>query len=175
MKIGLVLLVSLIAINTASANPGFNVVVTPISSTVNPGGTAIYEVTLTAMDILTVEEFANLSVIDLDENPVNWNTEFSDYLFLIGPNKPKRTITLKVNVPDGTPAEEYNLKVKGDGYLPNLSDPTQPDELLGSIESSEFLITVTVTAIPEFPTIAMPIISALGIVFLVSRRKGDSS
>ncbi len=72
VKFGLLLLVSLITINTASANPGFNVVVTPISSVVNPGGTATYLVTVTAIDTLTVEEFVDLSVIDLAGNPISW-------------------------------------------------------------------------------------------------------
>ncbi|AKB28436.1 hypothetical protein MSSIT_1717 [Methanosarcina siciliae T4/M] len=175
MKIGLVLLLSLLTINTASANPGFNVDVETTSSTVGPGGTVTYAVTLTAMDSLTVDEFADLSVIDSAGNPVSWTTEFGDNLFLIGPGSPEKTVTLEVTVPEGTPAGEYQMKVLGEGYLPDLYDPTIPDEFLGSIESSDFPITVTVTQIPEFPTIAVPVISALGIVFLASRRKEGNS
>lgn len=170
MKIGLVLLLSLLTINTASANPGFNVDVETVSSTVGPGGTATYLVTLTAIDSLDVEEFADLSVTvtDPDGNPVSWATTFSDNLFLIGPYPSEKTVTLEVTVPEGTPAGEYQLKVLGEGYLPDLDD-------LGVIESSDFPITVTVTQIPEFPTIALPVISALGIVFLASRRKEGNS
>lgn len=171
MKIGLLLLVSLITINTASANPGFYVDVKTGSSTVNPGGTATYVVTLTAMSTLTEDEFTDLSVIDSHGDPISWTTRFSENLFLIGPSSTEKTVTLEVNVPPGTPVGDYLLKVKGDGYLPDLEDPTKPDMFLGSIESSEFPIIVTVTEIPEFPTIALPLISALGIVLLVSRRK----
>ncbi|AKB36018.1 hypothetical protein MSSAC_1428 [Methanosarcina siciliae C2J] len=177
MKIGLVLLLSLLTINTASANPGFNVDVETTSSTVGPGGTVTYAVTLTAMTALDVEEFADLSVTvtDPDGNPVSWTTTFSDNLFLIGPYPSEKTVTLEVTVPEGTPAGEYQIKILGEGYLPDFIDPTIPDEFLGSIESSEFPITVTVTQIPEFPTIALPAISALGIVFLASRKREGNS
>jgi hypothetical protein len=175
MKIGLILLMGLLTINTASANPGFYVNVETGTSTVNPGGTAIYTVTLTAMDTLTMEEFADLSVTDSDGNPVSWTTEFSENLFLIGPYPSEKTVALEVTVPPGTSAGEYQLKVLGEGYLPDFDDPTIPAKFLGSMESSNFPITVTVTAIPEFPTIVMPVISALGIVFLVSRRKEGNS
>lgn len=174
MRFSLLLLVSLITMSTASANPGFNVYVTPISGAVNPGGVASYSVDLTAMDSLDVEEFAKLSVIDEAGNPVTWDPRFSENSFIIGPYPSEKTVTLELDVPPGTPVGEYTLKVKGDGYLPDPDNPSQPDELLGSIESGEFKIKVTVTAIPEFPTIALPAISALGIVFMMSRRKGGS-
>lgn len=175
IRIGLVLLLGLLTINTASANPGFYVDVETVSSTVGPGGTATYIVTLTAMDSLTEDEFADLSVIDLSGNPISWTTEFGDNLFLIGPSSPEKTITLEVTVPEGTPEGEYKMKVLGEGYLPTTSDPPKPDRFLGAMESSEFPITVTVTQIPEFPTIALPVISALGIVFLASRKREGNS
>lgn len=178
MKLSLLLLVSLLTINVASANPGFNVDVTqPTPSPVNPGGTATYSLTITAMDTLDVEELAELSisVTDPHGNPVTWTPMFSENLFIIGPNSPAKTVTLQVTVPPGTQVGEYLLTVKGNGYLPDGSNPPQPDRFLGSIESSEFPLTVSVTQIPEFPTIAMPLISALGIVFLVSRRKEGNS
>lgn len=178
IKFGLLLLVSLITINIASANPGFNVVVTPMTNMVTPGGTATFSLTLTAMDTLTVEEFADLSVIDSSGNPIGWVTTFGNDNFLIGPYgtaNAEKTVSLAIDVPAGTTVGDYILKVKGDGYLPDYTvDPPIQDTLLGSIESSEFPITVTVTAIPEFPTIAMPIISVLGLVFLISRRKEKS-
>lgn len=174
MRFGLLLLVSLLTINVASANPGFTVAVTPISSTVSPGGTATYSVTLTAMDTLDTQEFAKLSVIDLEGNPISWTTTFSENSFLIGPYPSEKTITLAVDIPPETLVGQYNLKVLGDGYFPDDSDPTTPDTSW-TVESSDFPLTVSVTQIPEFPTIAVPLISALGIVFLVSRRKEGSS
>ncbi|MCK4458401.1 MAG: PEF-CTERM sorting domain-containing protein [Methanosarcinales archaeon] len=164
MKIGLILLVSLIAIGTASANPGFNVVVTPTADTVMPGETATYSVTVIAIDTLTVEEFVELSVIDLDDNPISWDTRFSENLFIISPHQPEKTVTLEIDVPPGTPVGDYLQKVRGDAYLPGM-------EWLGSIESSEFPITVTVTEIPEFSTIAVPVVAVIGLLLLMRRRK----
>jgi|GEM_PF-2815937 len=172
IKLSLLLLVSMITINTASANPGFNVVVTPISSVVNPGGTATFSVTVTAIDTLDIEEFVDLSVVDSGGNPISWTTTFSENSFKIGPYPSEKTVTLEIIVPPGTLAGEYLHKVKGDGFLPDPLDPTQPDRFLGSVESSEFPIMVSVTAIPEFTTIALPVISALGMMLLMSRRMG---
>ena len=171
MKLGLMLLVSLITINVASANPGYYVAVTPISSTVNPGGTATYSVTLSTMDTLTIAEFAELSVIDPNGNPVSWTTTFNENTFLIGPHPAEKTVTLEVSVPPGTPVGEYHMKVKGDGYLPDFDDPTIPDKYLGSMESSDFPITVSVTSIPEFPSVAVPMVAILGIIAIIGRRK----
>lgn len=172
MKLGLLLLVSLITINTASANPGYNVAVTPISSTVSPGGgTTTYSVTLSTMDTLDIEEFAELSVIDLNGNPISWDTTFSENTFLIGPHPVEKTVNLEVKVPEGTPVGEYHLKVKGDGYLPDFNDPNIPDKYLGSMESSDFPITVSVTQIPEFPSVAVPVVAVLGLVAIIGRRK----
>jgi len=171
MKIGLLLIVSLIAIGTASANPGFNVVVTPTTDTVMPGETARYSVTVIAITTLTEEEFVDLSVIDLFGNPISWDTRFSENLFTIGPYPSEKTVTLEIDVPPGTPVGEYLQKVKGGGYLPDPLDPTQPDIFLGEIESSEFPITVTVTEIPEFSTIAVPVVAVIGLLLLMRRKK----
>lgn len=175
VKLSLIVFTIFISTGLASANPGFNIAVTPVTDEVASGGTATFSVTLTAIDTLDVEEFADLSVTDSAGNPIIWVNRFGDDIFLIGPYgsaNAEKTVTLEIDVPAGTTAGDYILKVKGDGYLPDLYDPTIPDTtLLGVVESSEFPITVTVTAIPEFPTIAMPIISVLGLVFLMSRRK----
>lgn len=175
VKLALLVFTIFISTSLASANPGFNIAVTPVTDEVASGGTATFSVTLTAMDSLTIEEFADLSVTDSSGNPISWITTFGNDNFLIGPyGSPdaEKTVTLAIDVPAGTTVGDYILKVKGDGYSPDYSvDPPVPDTFLGSLESSEFPITVTVTAIPEFPTIAMPIISALGIMLLMSRRK----
>jgi uncharacterized membrane protein len=177
LKLGLLLLVSLVTINIASAHPGFTIDVKPISSTVNTGGgTAIYSVTTTAIAGLSQDEFADLSVtiVDPNGNPVNWDTTFSENSLVIGPNSPETTVTMQVQVPPGTSVGDYLLTVNGNGYLPDPSDPTKPDTTW-IVESSNFPLTVSVTSIPEFPTIALPVISVLGLVFMVSRRKGDNS
>lgn len=176
IKIGLVLLLGLLTINTASANPGFTVNVDPVSSTVGPGETATYSVDIKAIEGLDVDEFAvlSISVTDPNGNPVIWTPIFSENSFIIGPDSPEKTVALEVSVPSGTPLGEYILTVRGDGHFPDDSDPTTPDTSW-SVESSEFPLTVSVTQIPEFPTIALPVISALGIVFLASRRKEGNS
>ncbi len=171
IKIFLLLFAGMITISTAGANPGFNVVVSPIASTVMPGEIAKYSVTISAIDTLKEEEFVDLSVVDLAGNQISWNTRFSENRFKIGPYPSEKIVTLEIDVPAGTPVGEYLQKIKGEGYLPDLIDPTQPDTILGVIESSEFPITVSVTQIPEFPTMALPIVSALGIMLLMSRRK----
>jgi len=171
IKIGLLLLVSLIAIGTASANPGFNVVVTPTTDTVMPGETATYSVEVIPITALTEAEFVDLSVIDLDGNPISWDTRFSENLFIIGPHPLGKTVTLEIDVPSGTPVGDYLQKVKGEGYLPDMFDPTVPDTFLGVVESSDFPITVTVTDIPEFSTIAVPVVAVIGLLLLMRRKK----
>jgi hypothetical protein len=175
VKLALLIFTIFISTGLSSANPGFNIAVTPVTDEVASGGTATFSVTLTAIDTLDVEEFADLSVTDSSGTTISWVTTFGNDNFLIGPyGSPdaEKTVTLAIDVPSGTTVGDYILKVKGDGYLPDYSvSPPVPDTFLGSLESSEFPITVIVTAIPEFPTVALPVISVLGLFFLMSRRK----
>ncbi len=171
LKFFLIILASIITINTASA--GFEIGITSSINSVPPGGTAIFELAIDPLSTLTETEYVELIVTDADDNPVSWDNRFNKNMFPVGPFPTGDTANLEVDVPPGTPAGVYYLKIKGNGYLQDLNNPSQPD-LTFVAEDAVIPIYVDVQ-IPEFPTIALPIISALGVVFLMSRRKGRSS
>jgi hypothetical protein len=76
--------------------------------------------------------------------------------------------TLHASLPAGVSAGDYRFVAEG-----NATDPTMPWMPAEDSDSQE-IVVVTEATIPEFPTIALPIISALGIMLLMTRRKGRS-
>jgi hypothetical protein len=166
-KFFLIFLVGILTINTASA--GFEIGITSSANSVPPGGTAIFGVAVNPLTTLTETEYVELSVTDEDDNSLNWNHTFSNNMFPVGPYPAADTANLQIHVPPGTPGGVYYLKIKGNGYLPDPNDPNQPD--LSFIAEDAVIPIYVDVQIPEFPTMAMPIISVLGLVFLMSRRK----
>ncbi len=167
LKLFLIFLAGIITINAASA--GFEIGITSSANSVPPGGTAIFGLAIDPLSTLTETEYVELLLTDANDNPVNWDNRFSKNMFPVGPYPAGDTANLEIDVPPGTPGGIYYLKIKGNGYLPDFNDPARPDL---SFVAEDAVIPIYVDVqIPEFPTIAMPIISALGIVFLMSRRK----
>lgn len=166
LKTFLLFFVVILTINTATA--GFNIDVTSSDNSVSPGGTARYAVAINPIESLDITEYVNIMVNDSSGNPISWDNRFSKNMFPIGPYvdgiTDGDTVNLEIDVPAGTPAGVYYMKITGNGYYDNFIDP----DFIA--ESDEIPIYVDVQ-IPEFPTIAMPIISVLGLVFLMSRRK----
>ncbi len=146
-----------------SAAPGITIDVTPINPQVVPIGTATYSVTVTSSS--TETEIVNLSIV----NPrAGWTYSFSENDFELTPAGTPgatKTVELSITVPAGTPNGDYLHDVRGFAVVPGYE---------GVFDEETFFLNVLTVAIPEFPTIALPIISALGVVFLMSRRKGKS-
>ncbi len=151
---------------------GFNVIVKPIKTKTEQGEIVEFLVTLTANETLAEEEFIELSVIDLDGNPIIWNTRFSDNMFKIGPysdsSRRVKTVNLEIEVPSGADNRDYFLKIKGNGFLPNNTVPTIPDGFLESVESRDIVVTV-----PGFTIIALLVIIIVGMRLSYKRRKGN--
>ncbi len=141
----------------ASATPGITVDVTPVNPQVVPPGTATYSVAVVSSS--TETEKVTLSIV----NPrADWTYSFSENDFLL-PAGGTKTVELSITVPAGTPNGDYFHDVRGFAVVPGFE---------GIFDEDTTFTNVLTTAIPEFPTIALPIISALGLMFLMSRRKG---
>jgi len=82
-----------------------------------------------------------------------------------------RVFPLHVILPVGISEGDYRFVADGRATIPCLPCPL-PQE---TSSDSQEIVVVTDSTIPEFPTIAIPIISILGIMLLMSRRKGKKS
>ncbi len=164
--IKLVIIVTLMIAQSTltSANPGITVDVTPVTPQVAPPGTATYSVTVTSSS--TETERVTLSIV----NPnAAWTYSFSENDFELTPAGTPgatKTVELSINVPRGTPNGDYLHDVRGFAVVPGYE---------GVFDEETFFLNVLTQAIPEFPAIALPIISVLGIMLLMSRRKGKGS
>ena len=86
---------------------------------------------------------------------------------------------------DGTPVAAWSWNDTFDGtgitYTVNVTNNAAPNgnyklRIIVDEDSTEFnegSITVNLTAIPEFPTIALPIAAILGLAFIFQRRKEE--
>ncbi len=156
-----------------TVNGGFNVVVTPVENTVYPGGTATFSVEVVAIDTLDTVEIIDLSVTDMNENPISWTTTFSPDLFPIGPyNDPlqrTKTSTMEIVVPDPF-TQRVNLLIKGEGFYETAPGSEVPDNTF----VAEFAIfPISVAPVPELSTTILTSVELLGIVFVSRKYKGD--
>lgn len=157
-KYGIILLIAfLLNVLVAQADPGIVVSVDAIVNTVAPGGTATYKVRVQSI----TDELEHI-VLSIDNPRVGWTYTFSQSEFDLDPGATVE-VDLSITVPVGTSIGTYYHDVKGDAYLPGF-------EFLGSVETSTYTNVETI-AIPEYPTIALPVMIVLGLVFGVSRIK----
>lgn len=166
----LLVLLGLITVN--AANAGFNLVVTPVDNIIAPGETARFSVEVVAIDTLDTVEIINLTVTDMDENPISWTTTFSPDLFSIGPySNPlqrTKTSTLEIVVPD-TFTQPVNLLVKGEGFYEIT--PGEPDTTF----VAEFSIfPISVAPVPELGTTILTSAGLLGIVLMSRKYRGKT-
>ncbi|MCX9012989.1 MAG: PEF-CTERM sorting domain-containing protein [Candidatus Methanoperedens sp.] len=155
-----VLLVLLTTAAVAGADP-LAIDVVPIDNQVQPGGIATYKVNLTNGGT-TKETFTNIYASD---GPTDFSYVFSETSGDV-PALTTKQIDLSVTVPSNKPTGAYTFDVNADWQ-----------KKLGPItikKTANYLDVVLNVLIPEFPTVALPIISALGIVFLLSKRKERS-
>jgi len=167
-KIILVLLATLSLFPyTVAAAPGIDVTTTP-SSIATTGGTTIdYQVKITNLDDFYTKTITSLSITSAQPG---WTYTFDPDL--TGQTIPagsgnSLTTTLHVTAPAGTSPNIYSHQVTAEaqyeifpGFYGTDSDP----------DNFNTQITAT-TPIPEFPTIALPLISVLGIMFLLGRKR----
>ena len=151
-KILLVVLAVLATSIAVKAEPGLLLDVTPVVDKVLPGETASYKVTVTSY--ANSEENVHLSIT----NPITgWTYSFSKNDFDL-PAFENKTVDMYITVaPDASPGEYYH-DVKAEG------------KVFGITVEETIYTDVLTTVIPEFTTIAVPVLIALGIVFLMRRR-----
>ena len=151
-KILLVVLAVLATSIAVKAEPGLLLDVTPVVDKVLPGETASYKVTVTSY--VNSEENVHLSIT----NPITgWTYSFSENDFDL-PAFENKTVDMYITVaPDASPGEYYH-DVKAEG------------KVFGITVEETIYTDVLTTVIPEFPTIAVPVLIAFGIVFLMRRR-----
>ena len=154
----LLLIVGIGMVGTAAADPGITMEVTPIDNEVLPGETAIYEVNVSYFMTPPSTEHVVLSI----DNPI-WGYTFDPAEFDINTGE-SRYSTLSIDVPSdalpGTYTHIVNATATG------VLIPIPP-----VIITERVTTTVETTVIPEFPTIAIPVVVILGLVFLFNRRK----
>jgi hypothetical protein len=167
MKTIIGIFVLLLIANTSSA--GVELSVTPENGviTVAPGGTINYIATVTAdatSDDFPAPQDEVFSIDEVDKQ-LGWNYIFDPgTLRLEAPGESKSTI-LTINIASDAPPGLYHHTVMVDGY----------DEFGTSIgipvETDIYVINTDVAPIPEFPTIALPIISVIGLLFVMRKSK----
>ena len=156
----LLLIVGIGMVGTAAADPGITMEVTPIDNEVLPGETATYEVNITYfMPSGPSTEHVVLSI----DNPI-WSYTFDPAEFDINTGESKYS-TLNISVPtDASPGTyTHTVNATATGVL------TIPPVIITVTE--RVTTTVETTVIPEFSTIAIPVVAILGLVLLFNRRK----
>jgi hypothetical protein len=158
-----ILLAVILLLSAGTASAGISVSVTPMtpgSDTVSPGGTAKYTLTVSLdpdESDLTHTENVNLFV---SSPPTDWTYTFNPNLFDMVQSE-TRTVNLDVYVAANTEPATYIRQ----------GDVSTTDALLQIPDFSTTTYVVTTTAIPEFPTVALPIVSVIGLMLLFHKRK----
>ena len=164
------ILVLLLLANTCSA-VGFDLTVVPVDgTTVTPGGTISYSVTVTDDEIPSSDFAENVSFwIDRTYQPndftnPNWNYEFLPPTVELESASDSKSSTLTLHIPDTALAGNYTHDVYAGAK--NQYDPV---EEYGRITFT--VVRTDVTAVPEFPTVALPVAAILGLIFVFGRKK----
>ena len=179
MKLKTILLIMLIMIGilpyTAAANPGLEVLVDPLSQTTISGNTIVYDVILNNTNENYDITMDNIIVI---EKQTSWTYTFDDVNGMIIPIGENLTIELSVTSPFGTPNGLYNHKVDGNGHItivipgiPGIISESYIDLPEYDYEFFDTIIYDSTAPIPEFPTIALPVLSVIGLMLMFGRRK----
>jgi len=167
MKMFIGIFVLLLVANTSSA--GVELTVTPENGviTVAPGGTINYTATVIAdanpIDFPEPQDEV-FSIDEVDKQP-GW-----DYIFdpgtvrLEAPGESKST-KLTINIASDAPPGMYHHTVIVYGY-------DEFGTMIGvPTETDIYVINTDVASIPEFPTIALPILSVIGLLFVMRRQR----
>ena len=139
--------------SVVEADPGISLDITPINDKVLPGETASYEVNVTSQ--VNWDETVHLSVT----NPISgWNYTFSENDFNL-PAYSSKTVNMFITVASDASPGDYYHDVRAEGKAFGIT-----------VEETVYTNVLT-TVIPEFSTIAIPVVAILVLVFLFNRRK----
>ncbi len=147
-----------------AAHPGIQVTTNPMSITTAGSTTINYTITITELDGID-KTISSLGITQ----PPGWTYTFNPDL--TGANLPASgsiTTNLSVIIPSAQTSQIYTQQVTVEAQYWGFATDTGYADFTTQITGN------TPTAIPEFPTIALPTISALGIMLLISRWKGRS-
>ena len=156
-KLILVLFVTLSTVSMVSADP-LTIDVIPIDNQVLPGEAATYTVSLTNGGTVT-ETLTNLYA---SNGPGDFTYVFSETTGDV-PGGGTKEVDLSVTVPAGKPQGTYTFDVNADWQKP-----------MGPLtirKTSNYLGVVLDVEIPEFSTIAVPVVAVIGLLLLMRRRK----
>jgi len=151
---GIVFTLALVTISLVGASPGISLDITPINDKVLPGETASYEVKVTSQ--VSIDETVHLSITD----PISgWSYIFSENDFNL-PAYGSKTVEMFITVASDASPGDYYHDVKAEGI-----------PFFGIAVEKTVYTNVLTTVIPEFSTIAIPVVAILGLVFLFNRKK----
>jgi len=154
-KLIIVFFVLLSVVVAVRADP-LTVDVIPIDDQVQPGGTAMYKVNLSNNG--TVKE--TLTNLYASDGPSDFTYMFSSVSGDVLPGQTKQ-VDLSVTVPTNKPQGQYTFDVNAD-WQKKLGPTTIK-------KTANYLDVFLNVQIPEFPTIALPIISVIGLLFVMRR------
>jgi len=150
---GIVFVLALVTASVVEAGPGITLDITPINDKVLSGETASYEVNVTSQ--VNWDETVHLSIT----NPISgWNYTFSENDFNLSAYESKIVDMFITVASDASPGDYYH-DVKAEGKVSGIT-----------IEETVYTNVLT-TVIPEFSTIAIPVVAILVLMFLFNRRK----
>jgi len=164
-----------------AATPGIIITLDPLSKSTQSGTAVDYQVIIINDDgILDVDGNCidecwdkTITSLSMIETQPGWDYVIDSLVTNhIPPGKGNRITTTLHITPLGATPDTYNHKIEV------ISDSTLYDQdgnavvsLSGDSDYEEFATIIEGTPIPEFPTIALPIVSVLGLMLLISRRK----
>lgn len=160
-----------------AATPGINVTVDPSSRDAQSGTTIDYVVKIENLD---QDYYKNITSIDMEILPTGWTYSIDQLTTTILPAGEGSfiTTTLHITIPLGTGTDIYNHRINVSAEFelyPGCSliesDPSICFLPENDPEDFNTHVIASTAPIPEFPTVALPIISAMGIMLIMSRRK----
>jgi uncharacterized membrane protein len=155
----------LLLANTCSA--AVELTVTPVNNdSVVPGGTISYYVNLSATEDLGGDQTEYLSINESTKQP-GWSYLFNSGTLILKDAGDLKTSILTISVPDDVTPGTYYHVVVATGYM--IIDGDIPFEIMVEEDTSGF--NTDVNSIPEFPSIALPAVAVLGLVFVFGRKK----
>lgn len=147
--------------------------VTPINNNVQPGQTATYTVDLTNPAGTGANEVLNNIYVTPSAGAGDVTFTFTQTTGTILEGE-TLSITLSAQVPGNKPVDTYTFDVYANVGTDIGGEIIEPEDSLGNPIPYQYLNVVLNVAIPEFPTIAIPVISVLGLMFITKRRKERS-
>ena len=153
----LALLVTLSTVAMVSADP-LTIDVIPIDDQVLSGETATYKVNLTNGGSVT----ETLTDLYASDGPGDFTYVFSETSGVV-PAYTTKEVSLSVTVPTSKPQGTYTFDVNAD-WEKSFGPFTISD-------TSNYLDVTLDVEIPEFSTIAVPVVTVIGLLLLMRRRK----